>query len=285
MVGCRRDPADHLFLRRLALFCWLPPLMSSPHPRTTWCPNFLNSGTCADQPGCPRQHPNFFCDICGLALNTQAQYRAHFTTKRHQRATKAVSRTLSTAPRKCKVCEVKLAHPRHISQHEAGRPHRVRLQNLMATGVHYTKDEMYPVDEDVVFHCDICDSMEWHGRTQHLQTVRHKTKAAYLAVRAALNEAEKDKYGISISNGGPEGVDFGIVDTGVRQELRLTVTSTIPNNKFLLVSVKLSSSQSANSRARSSPYVALCLHKAFALCLIGPLQVHSYLSRLRNYVR
>jgi len=258
--------------------------MSSSHPRTTWCPNFLNSGTCPDQPGCPRRHPNFFCDICGLAFNTQAQYRAHVTTRRHQKATKAVSRTLSTAPRKCKVCGVKLAHPTHIPQHEAGRAHCVRLQNLTATGVHYTHDEMYPVDEDVVFHCDICDSMEWHGREQHLQTVRHRTKVAYLAVRAAINEAEKDKYGVSVSNGGPEGVDFGIIDTEVHRELRLTVTSTIPNNTFLLASVKLSSSQSVNSRAQSSPCVVLCLHKRCALGLLGSLQVLCYVSGLRSYV-
>ena len=28
--------------------------------------------------------------------------------------------------------------------------------------VQYTPDEMYPVDEDVGFYYDICDSMEWH---------------------------------------------------------------------------------------------------------------------------
>ena len=249
-MGGLRDP------RRAFVSPCLPhPLNLTSHPRTMLCPNFLNSGTCPDQAQCPHRHPNFFCDTCGLAFNTQAQYSAHFTTKRHQRATKAASRTLSTAPRICRVCGVKLVHPDHIPQHEGGRTHRVRLQDLTTRGVHYTRDEMYPVDEDVVFHCDVCDSMEWHGREQHLQTVRHKTKAAYLSVRAALNEAEKDKYGISVSSGGQEGVDFGIIDTGVRRELRLTVTSTIPNNKFLLVSAKVSSSQSVNSRARGSPYV------------------------------
>ncbi len=247
-------------------FVCLRPLSSSSPSHHMLCPNFLNSGTCFDQAQCPHQHPNFFCDTCGLAFNTQAQYSAHFTTKRHQRATKAVSRTVSTAPRLCKVCSVQLAHPNHIPQHEGGRTHRVRLQDLTTRGVHYTRDEMYPVDEDVVFHCDICDSMEWHGREQHLKTVRHKTKAAYLSVRAALNEAEKDKYGISVSCGGQEGVDFGIVDTGVRCDLRLAVTSTIPNNKFTLISVKTSSSQSINSRTRGSPYVVLSSHKI--LCWI-----------------
>lgn len=241
------------------------------------CPNFLNSGTCPNQPECPHQHPKFFCDICGLAFTTQASYRGHTTSKRHQKATKAVSRTLSTAPRICKVCGVKLSHPNHIPLHEGGRTHRVRLQDLTTRGVRYSRDEMYPVDEDVVFHCDICDSMEWHGRKQHLKTVRHKNKAAYLSVRAALDEAEKDKYGISVSAGGQEGVNFGIIDPGVRRELRLTVTSTIPNNKFRLDSVKLSSSQSVNSRTWGSPCVAQCLHQRSALGLISPLQIHCYI--------
>ena len=242
------------------------------------CPNFLNSGTCFDQALCPHRHPDFFCDTCGLALDTQAQYNAHFTTRRHQKATKAVSRTLSTAPRICKVCSVKLPHPKYISQHEGGRAHRVRLQDLTTRGVHYTRHEMYPVDEDGVFHCDICDSMEWHGREQHLQTARHKTKAAYLSIRAALSEAEKDKYGISVSSGGQEGVDFGIVDTGVRHDLRLTVTCTIPNIKFTLTSVKTSSSQSVNSRTRGSPYVVLWASQTSVLDLISSLQVYCHIS-------
>lgn len=258
---------------------WLPH-----YPGAMWCPNFLNSGVCPDQPECPNQHPNFFCDICGLAFHKQVQYTRHLTTKRHEKATKAVSRTLSTAPRICKVCGVKLAHPNNIPLHEGGHAHRVRLQALATRGVHYTRDEMYPVDEDVVFHCDICDSMEWHGQQQHLQSIRHKRKAAYLSVRAALDEAEKDKYGISVSYGGQEGVNLGVVDTGVRRELRLAVTSTIPDNKFLLLSAELSSSQSVNSRARGSLCVSIFSHNFFALGLIRPLQIHCYISRLRDYI-
>ena len=127
------------------------PCLTSQSSHHMWCPNFLNTGTCSDRPQCPHQHPNFFCDTCGLAFNTQAEYSVHFTTKRHQKAIKAVSRTLSTAPRICKVCSVKLTHPNDISLHERGRTHCVRLQDLNKRGVHYTRKEMYPADEDVVF--------------------------------------------------------------------------------------------------------------------------------------
>jgi len=114
---------------------------------------------------------------------------------------------------------------------------------------------MYPVNESVVFHCDICDTMEWNGREAHLHTVRHRNKEAYLSVRAALDEAEKDKYGICVSHGDSNGVDFGIVDIDIRYESSLTITSTIPNTKYLLLSAKLSSSYSSNVRSRDSSYV------------------------------
>ena len=72
------------------------------------------------------------------------------------------------------------------------------------------------------------------ARTVATSAVRTpQTKAVYLSVRAALGEVEKAKYGILVSVGGPEGVDFGIIGTDDRRELRLIVTSTIPNNKFM----------------------------------------------------
>jgi helicase MOV-10 len=112
------------------------------------------------------------------------------------------------------------------------------------------------VDDDAVFYCEICDTTEWNGEA-HLRSVRHRNKEAYTSVRAALDEAEKDKYGICVSHGDKDGVDFGIVDTGGRYELRLTITSTIPNTKYLLLSVKFSSSHASNTRSRNSSYVTL----------------------------
>ena len=114
--------------------------------------------------------------------------------------------------------------------------------------------------------------MEWNGREAHLRTVRHRNKAAYLSVRAALDEAEKDKYGICVSHGEKDGVDFGIVDTDIRYKTTLTITSTIPNTKYLLLSAKLSSSYSISVRNRDSPYVTSFWSQCHQL--ISYFQVH-----------
>ena len=224
-------------------------------PLIMLCPNFLDNGICPNQSECPHEHRNFFCDTCARSFTSQAQYSAHFASHQHKKAERAASRSYATAPRRCVICSVRLGGPTSIRQHEQGRAHRVRLQDLMQRGIQYASQELYPVDEDAVFHCDICDTMEWNGREAHLRTVRHRNKEAYTSVRAALDEAEKDKYGICVSHGDKDGVDFGIVDTDVRREIRLTITSTIPNTKYLLLSVKLSSSYSSNVRSRDSSYV------------------------------
>ena len=217
------------------------------------CPHFLNNGICLDQSGCPHEHPNFFCDTCAGSFITQAHYSAHFATHHHRRAERAASRTYETAPRRCLVCNVQLGAHSNIRQHEEGRAHRVRLQELAQRAMQNAPEELYPVDENAVFHCDICDTMEWNGREAHLRTVRHRNKEAYLSVRAALDEAEKDKYGICVSHGDKDGVNFGIVDTDIRYKIALTITSTIPNTKYLLLSAKLSSSYLNNVRSRNSP--------------------------------
>jgi len=219
------------------------------------CPSFLNNGICPNQSECPYEHHNFFCDTCGRSFTSQARYSAHFTTHQHKKAEKAAFRTYATAPRKCLICNVQLGGPTIIRQHEGGRAHRVRLQELAQRGIQYAPEEMFPVDDNAVFHCDICDTMEWNGREAHFRTVRHRNKEAYLSIRAALDEAEKDKYGICVSHGDKDGVDFGIIDTDVRREVQLTVTSTIPNTKYLLLSIKLSSSYASNVRSRDSAYV------------------------------
>lgn len=248
------------------------------------CPHFLNNGICPDQSGCPHEHPNFFCDTCARSFTSQAHYSAHFATHQHRKAEKAAFRTYATAPRKCTICSVKLGGPSNVRQHEQGRAHRVRLQDLAQRGIQYAPEEMYPVDENSVFHCDICDTMEWTGREAHLSTVRHRNKEAYLSVRAALDEAEKDKYGICVSHGDKNGVDFGIVDTNIRYKTGLTITSTIPNTKYLLLSIKLSSSYSSNVRSRDSPYVTfpLSLVATPPANLLLYFQVQHRLPWLRN---
>lgn len=223
------------------------------------CPTFLNNGICLNQSECPYEHRNFFCDTCACSFTSQALYGAHFATPQHRLAERAASRTYATAPRRCRICNVQLGGRSNIRQHEEGRTHRVRLLDLRQRGIQYAPEEIYPVDENAVFHCDICDSMEWNGRDAHLRTIRHRNKEAYLSVRAALDEAEKDKYGICVSHGDKDGVDFGIVDTDISHEIRLTITSTIPNTKYLLLSAKLSSAYSGNVRSRDSPYVTLPL--------------------------
>ena len=250
-----RSSASATFSSPLAVEVQVLALSPLVFPLAMLCPHFLNNGICPDQSGCPHEHPNFFCDTCGRSFTSQAQYSAHFQSHQHRIAERAAFRTYETAPRMCLICNVQLGGPSNIRQHEEGRAHRVRLQDLAQQGIQNAPEQMYPVNENAVFHCDICDTMEWNGREAHIRTVRHRNKEAYLSVRAALDEAEKDKYGICVSHGDKDGVDFGIVDTDIRYKTTLTITSTIPNTKYLLLSAKLSSSYSSNVRNRDSPYV------------------------------
>lgn len=97
-------------------------------------------------------------------------------------------------------------------------------------------------------HCTTCDMhvspQAWQN---HLSSPRHAQQTRSLAFISVLEEAAKDKHGVTVSD--EEGFDFGIVDLGTEKQIEVTIRSDVPHAKIDLVDVKLSSNQS------NTPYV------------------------------
>lgn len=73
----------------------------------------------------------------------------------------------------------------------------------------------------------------------------------FFAFKSLLEEAEKDKHGISVS--APEGVDFGITEVEeaqVGRRVTLVITTSVPLSSVHLDDVKLTST---SNRGRTSP--------------------------------
>ena len=93
--------------------------------------------------------------------------------------------------------------------------------------------------------CSICQQLvrgtAWN---QHLLSFKHKRKETFTKYKAALDEAEKDKNGVSV-----EGIfDFDFVDPEVGVvglQSTLTIKTSLPFSKSVLVEAKLASSQGA----------------------------------------
>ena len=73
----------------------------------------------------------------------------------------------------------------------------------------------------------------------------------FFAFKSLLEEAEKDKHGISVSSS--DGVDFGIIELEEAQagrDVALVITTSVPRSSARLVDVKMTST---SNRGRTSP--------------------------------
>jgi helicase MOV-10 len=76
--------------------------------------------------------------------------------------------------------------------------------------------------------------------TAHVAGARHRNKEVFFVFRSALDEAEKDKHGITISTN----TDFGFVEVDKAEggfSTSLKVENTTPGTRIRIKEVKLAS--------------------------------------------
>jgi helicase MOV-10 len=178
------------------------------------CPTFRVQGFC-DIANCPHLHPTFTCDICGVMCRSQEYYNNHLASRKHATAKLANSRKRDYVPMKCTLCDAQLGGPASVGQHINGRAHAVRLSELQQQGRHVDLSQVIVEDRESLFECTVCKITVWRqNRVQHERTSRHRQKERFAAFKATLDEAERDKYGVSVTPSGKDAFDFGIIDPG-----------------------------------------------------------------------
>jgi helicase MOV-10 len=89
------------------------------------------------------------------------------------------------------------------------------LSELRAQGRELDERKILVDDDRNMFECSVCEIQVWQQtRAKHEQTQRHKRKERFLSIRHALEEAEKDKHGVSVSPSGRDAFDLGLNETG-----------------------------------------------------------------------
>ena len=89
--------------------------------------------------------------------------------------------------------------------------------------------------------CAVCKTnIPREAWARHLAGRRHYAKERFAVYRAALDEAQSDKHGVTVSTNG----DFGIVETaatGAARSVALTIENTVPSSRITIVDAKLGS--------------------------------------------
>ena len=209
------------------------------------CQNVLENGTCS-VPNCPSQHNITVCEPCGRVFNNVHGFKQHVLGRRH-RIDSSNGGVLS-----CPLCDVNVfGSARGWNNHLETRSHQSRAT---AQGV----DDVEPEpgrSKGAVRYCDFCQVIvnrrHWEN---HINTLKHQSKVKYARYRAAIEDSQKDKNGVTINGD----FDFGFVpphDAAAGRMVSATITTTQPISHSVLLSIRLASSQGlASSR---SAYVLL----------------------------
>lgn len=201
------------------------------------CPNILSSGVCTDAQ-CLLEHNIHTCDACNyVALNIR-EYNAHISGKKHKRA---VTRGIPQ-PFYCPACQCNV-NSLDWGQHSKGRRHRELAQNS-----NIEPTAVFPAETHTF--CGICQiSIPSHLWDRHLHSASHTRFQRYAVFRAAQEDSEKDKNGVTI-DGNP---DFEILEPTVGASgatISLKISCTVPLAKIVLVSVKLSADLGSQQNRR-----------------------------------
>ncbi|KAG2071488.1 P-loop containing nucleoside triphosphate hydrolase protein [Suillus decipiens] len=198
------------------------------------CPQLEAHGACTDT-HCTGYHDVHLCELCGVFCASTKWYEAHLASKKHRR--KLAGHDGSQYH--CTTCNALISGHKSWGQHIRGKRHLRHAQNRDVL------PEVAPAIPDAfpgrVF-CGVCDKQILERLwPSHPQSLEHRRKEGYTAFKTALEEAEKDKHGIVLS----EGLDFGIIENAdaARGVLRtLTIESTVPSSRITVKKVSLSSS-------------------------------------------
>ncbi|TDL24428.1 P-loop containing nucleoside triphosphate hydrolase protein [Rickenella mellea] len=178
----------------------------------------------------------------------------HESAKIHQRRTDQHRKRLSGAskPVRCTLCAVDLMAASGYGQHARGKSHRRRLEEQ---GLNPGEDPG-PEELDGVpgtQHCEICNaSIPLHMWERHIDGRRHLRSKGFVMLQSGLEESERDKNGVAVSNG-DGGLNFGLLECTDRHGVAYNFDRTMSvqnNNTTAIILADARVTSRANGLAR-----------------------------------
>ncbi|CAK5278608.1 unnamed protein product [Mycena citricolor] len=206
---------------------------------STICPQVLAGSLCTER-FCTFAHNPPSCDLCNLIFPTAPQYTEHVATKQHQNRLCGEFGLMLY----CSACEKYIPGNKNWAVHVRSARHIKK-----AGGRHLEAEESGEMPGHTL--CTTCNSQipdkSW---ARHHLMPKHLAKTQFLSFRTALDEAEKDKNGVSVSGA----FDFGIVEpslAGAGVRVNASITNTTP---YSIVSIVNASFASSRGVRMSTPF-------------------------------
>ena len=202
------------------------------------CRKLKSQGACSDN-ACHYRHDVQICEDCGVMCTSARIYEAHLQGKRHKRHVSG-----QAVVHHCSVCSVNVNGPKAWSQHLLTKRHRSQANQQ---GVPAEVEPEEAVSTSRSDYCALCKvALEPRVRSRHFKSPKHRAKEKYFSYKATLEEAEKNKHGVTVS----DGFDFGIIAPADAQKgvaVQFVIQTTVPNSRTRLDSAKLPPTTTSSS--------------------------------------
>ncbi|KAF8217659.1 P-loop containing nucleoside triphosphate hydrolase protein [Mycena galopus ATCC 62051] len=211
------------------------------------CSQLLSSGIC-ENASCTHRHNVSSCDICGLVFGSPEEYAAHTATKQHIKKARGESGAILF----CSTCQKHIPGTKHWRIHIDTARHKTQAKRK---GLSAAAD---PEEVESVPGHTLCGTCNTHIQNshwdRHQSTAKHLARESFVSFRTALDEAERDKNGLSLVGN----FDFGIVDGPTAKSgvtIHPTIKNTTPSSKISIVSMTLASDKGSRTQ---SPFSVAC---------------------------
>ncbi|KAJ7598461.1 P-loop containing nucleoside triphosphate hydrolase protein [Mycena floridula] len=221
---------------------FVPSAMSTPV-----CPS-ARAGLVCTKPTCQMSHNVPNCEACSRVFIDENSYRGHLKGKAHLDNVRGIR---NTAIHYCPVCELHTPDGQRWSVHVATKRHKAKatLHGVNSADVQPEEPAAEVPGHKFCLACNV--HVPDHLWKRHPTFKSHIAKQTFTKYRAALDEAEADKNGVTVT----EDFDFKIVEQAQAKQGITTkgvIQLGVPSAKVTLVEAVLASSKGAKA---SSPFV------------------------------
>lgn len=197
------------------------------------CPNLLATGSCLDN-DCSDNHDVYVCAPCSVVTRSECTRDAHLNGARHRKRVQGRTQIM-----RCPICSIVVFNASFWRTHVNGKKHKHAAQVLGISAAVEPEEAGGEVRGHVF--CSVCETyVHRDAWDKHPLGRLHQMKIKYGALRSAMEEAAKDKHGVTVSC--PDGIDFGVINSGrgeIKAEIALDIQTTVPLSNVYFVEARL----------------------------------------------
>ncbi len=211
------------------------------------CEQLLSSGQCRDAT-CRANHNVSTCDLCRLMFPSTDAYTLHLSQQEHKDALQEQGRNWFF----CYLCDSHHSGRVAFDTHIKSLLHIRRAKEAgIAPNIPAQQSEVVPGHRLCTF-CNL--QIPWQTWSHHVGTAKHKSKEQFASFSVVLEQAERDKHGVTVTGD----LDFKVVKIASASEgvkISARIETSVPSADIKLVKTQLASLRGMKGKMRPTPCV------------------------------